>query len=129
MNRRARELGLAATHFANPHGLDSGDNYSTARDLCHLAAHALQNHWFREVCAAKTRTFDTRTYTNHNKLLWRYPGCIGVKTGYTKAAGRILVSAAEKDGTRLICVTLQAPDDWRDHKQLLDLGFSSDSES
>jgi len=129
MNRRARQLGLTATHFANPHGLDSGENYSTARDLCHLAAHALQNEWFRQVCSSKMYSCETRNYVNHNKLLWQYPGCIGVKTGYTKAAGRILVSAAEKDGRRLICATLSAPDDWRDHAKLLDHGFSRDRES
>lgn len=125
MNQRARQLGLTATRFANPHGLDSEENYSTARDLCHLAAHALQNDLFRRVCGTCVCSFGSRSYTNHNKLLRQYPGCIGVKTGYTKAAGRILVSAAEKDGRRLVCVTLSAPDDWRDHKTLLDRGFSS----
>ncbi len=129
MNQRAHELGLTATHFANPHGLDSEENYSTARDLACLAAHALQNDLFRQVCSARSYTGDTHSYVNHNKLLWQYPGCIGVKTGYTKAAGRILVSAAEKDGRRLVCVTISAPDDWRDHKKLLDYGFASDLES
>lgn len=124
MNERAQELGLRQTHFANPNGLDSEGNYSTARDLACLAAAALENERFRTVVSTKTATFGTRSFANHNKLLWQYPGAIGVKTGYTKAAGRILVSAAEKDGRRLIAVTISAPDDWNDHKKLLDEGFS-----
>lgn len=123
MNRRAGELGLRATRFSNPHGLDSDENYSTARDLARLAAHALENDVFRQVCSAKSYARDGRSFANHNKLLWQYPGCIGVKTGYTRAAGRILVSAAEKDGHRLVCVTIAAPDDWNDHRKLLDHGF------
>lgn len=98
MNLRARALGLTQTHFANPHGLDSGENYSTALDLAHLAQAALQNAQLRAVVSTKTAVCAGRTLTNHNKLLWRYDGCIGVKTGYTRHAGRILVSAAERDG-------------------------------
>ena len=94
MNCRAEKLGLTGTHFANPHGLDSGENYATALDLARLAQAALRNALFREVVSTKTITCAGRTLTNHNKLLWRYDGCIGVKTGYTKHAGRILVSAA-----------------------------------
>ena len=124
MNLRARTLGLAQTHFANPHGLDSGENYSTALDLARLAQAALQNELFRTVVSTKTITCAGRTLTNHNKLLWRYNGCIGVKTGYTRHAGRILVSAAERDGSMLIAVTIADPDDWRDHAALLDYGFA-----
>ncbi len=72
----------------------------------------------------KTITCAGRTLTNHNKLLWRYDGCIGVKTGYTRHAGRILVSAAERGESQLIAVTLADPDDWRDHAALLDYGFA-----
>ena len=64
-----------------------------------------------------------RALTNHNRLLWRCPGCIGVKTGYTRAAGRILVSAAQRQGRTLICVTIDAPEDWRDHCALYDWAF------
>ena len=124
MNRRARALGLMQTHFANPHGLDSGENYSTALDLARLAQAALQNEQFRAVVSTKTITCAGRTLTNHNKLLWRYDGCIGVKTGYTRHAGRILVSAAERGGRMLIAVTISDPDDWRDHVSLLDYGFA-----
>lgn len=124
MNRRACALNLTQMHFANPHGLDSGENYSTALDLARLAQAALQNEQFRAVVSTKTITCAGRTLTNHNKLLWRYDGCIGVKTGYTRHAGRILVSAAERGGRMLIAVTISDPDDWRDHVSLLDYGFA-----
>ena len=124
MNRRACALNLTQTHFANPHGLDSGENYSTALDLARLAQAALQNEQFRAVVSTKTITCAGRMLTNHNKLLWRYDGCIGVKTGYTRHAGRILVSAAERSGRMLIAVTISDPDDWRDHVSLLDYGFA-----
>ena len=124
MNRRACALNLTQTHFANPHGLDSGENYSTALDLARLAQAALQNEQFRAVVSTKTITCAGRTLTNHNKLLWRYDGCIGVKTGYTRHAGRILVSAAERGGRMLIAVTISDPDDWRDHVSRLDYGFA-----
>ncbi len=124
MNWRACALNLTQTHFANPHGLDSGENYSTALDLARLAQAALQNEQFRAVVSTKTITCAGRTLTNHNKLLWRYDGCIGVKTGYTRHAGRILVSAAERGGRMLIAVTISDPDDWRDHVSLLDYGFA-----
>ena len=124
MNLRAQALGLRQTHFANPHGLDSGENYSSARDLAMLAQAALQNQQFRTVVGTKTIACAGRTLTNHNKLLWRYDGCIGVKTGYTRHAGRILVSAAERGESQLIAVTLADPDDWRDHAALLDYGFA-----
>ena len=90
----------------------------------HLAQAALQNAQFRLAVSTKSITCAGRTLTNHNKLLWRYDGCIGVKTGYTRHAGRILVSAAERDGRMLIAVTISDPDDWRDHAALLDYGFA-----
>ena len=124
MNRRAWELGLQETHFTNPHGLDSEDNYSTASDLALLTRAALRNEAFRTVVSAKSAVCAGRTLTNHNKLLWRVEGCIGVKTGYTRKAGRILVSAAERGGRMLIAVTICDPDDWRDHRALYDYGFS-----
>lgn len=124
MNEKAAELGLAETHFANPNGLDDEGNYGTAYDLARLAAAALENDTFRQVVSTKTYTVGTRQLTNHNKLLWKYEGAMGVKTGFTKAAGRLLVSAAERQGRRLIAVTINAPSDWSDHTKLLDDGFS-----
>ncbi len=123
MNEKAAGLGLTGTHFVNPNGLDAEEHYSTARDLARLAAYAMENDALRAITSTKSVVFGERSLTNHNKLLWRYEGAIGVKTGYTKAAGRILVSAAERDGRRLVAVTINAPDDWNDHTALLDYGF------
>ena len=124
MNDKARELGLKDTHFVNPHGLDAPEHHSTARDLARLSAYAMADPIFARTVGAKSVTVGERVLTNHNKLLWQLSGCEGIKTGYTKAAGRILVSSASRDGRRLICVTINAPDDWNDHKQLLEDGFS-----
>lgn len=124
MNDKARELGLKDTHFVNPHGLDAPDHHSTARDLAVLSAYAMADPIFARTVGAKSVTMGERVLTNHNKLLWQLHGCEGIKTGYTRAAGRILVSSAMRDGRRLICVTINAPDDWNDHKALLEDGFS-----
>ena len=128
MNDKARQLGLTGTHFENPHGLDSPNHYSTARDLAVLTAYAMNNPIFRQTVASKSVRVGNRTMQNHNKLLWRVEGADGVKTGYTKAAGRILVSSATRDGRRLICVTINDGNDWADHSTLLERGFSIYSE-
>ena len=130
MNEKARELGLESTHFTNPHGLDHEEHYTTARDLALLTRYAMHNERFAKVVSTLTYHLErdaengTCFVVNHNKLLRTYDGAIGVKTGFTKRAGRCLVSAAERDGVRLIAVTLDAPNDWNDHKRMLDYGFS-----
>ena len=124
MNDKARQLGLKNTHFVNPHGLDAPEHYSTARDLAVLTAYAMQNPIFATTVGAKTVHCGQRVLTNHNKLLWRLEGANGVKTGYTKAAGRILVSGAQRDGRQLVAVTINAPDDWNDHTKLLEDAFA-----
>ena len=125
MNAQARALGLENTHYANPHGLDQEGNYSSARDLALLMAKALEEPLFREAAATKSAVIaGDRALTNHNKLLWTCPGCIGGKTGYTKAAGRLLVSAAQRQGRTLICVTVNDPADWKDHRALYDWAFA-----
>lgn len=128
MNEKAHELGLENTHFTNPHGLSDGEHYTTAKELAMLSARALENEAFREIVSKRSYSFlsdkTRRSIANHNRLLASYEGCIGVKTGFTKKDGRCLVSAAERDGKRLVAVTLSAPDDWNDHKRLLDFGFS-----
>ena len=124
MNDKAHRLGLEGTHFENPHGLDSPGHYSTARDLAVLAAYAMENPIFRMTVSTKSVRIGERTLTNHNKLLWQVEGADGVKTGYTKAAGRILVSSAQRNGRRLICVTINDGNDWADHAALLNDGFS-----
>lgn len=130
MNEKAAELGLTDTHFCNPNGLHDDAHYTTARELALLTAHALKNAGFAQIVSTQRHTAPqngtdaTRLFLNHNRLLRSYEGMIGVKTGFTKAAGRCLVSAAERDGLTLVCVTLSCPDDWRDHAALLDWGFS-----
>ena len=124
MNDKARNLGLSGTHFENPNGLDAPGHYSTARDLAVLAEYAMENPIFAKTVSTKQVKIGQRYLTNHNKLLWRVAGAEGVKTGYTQAAGRILVSSAQRDGRRLIAVTIDAPDDWNDHASLLEEGFS-----
>ena len=124
MNDKARQLGLEGTHFENPHGLDNPNHYSTARDLAALAAYAMKNPIFYQTVSSKSVRVGERTMQNHNKLLWRVEGADGVKTGFTKAAGRILVSSATRDNRRLICVTINDGNDWLDHSALLENGFS-----
>ena len=124
MNDKARVLGMKDSHFVNPNGLDAPGHYASARDLAVLAAYAMENPIFRQTVSAKTVTVGERYLRNHNKLLWMVDGADGVKTGYTRAAGRILVSSAQRAGRRLVAVTIHAPDDWRDHTALLEDGFS-----
>lgn len=132
MNEKARALGLCDTQFMNPHGLPAEGHYSTARDLAKLMQYALQNSFFTAVIGTRAYTTDPRGidngevhyFRNHNRLLSSYPNCIGGKTGFTQDAGRCLVSASERGGAKLVCVTLNAPDDWNDHERLFEYGFS-----
>ena len=124
MNDKAHRLGMTQSHFTNPNGLDSPGNYSTARDMGILTAYAMQNPIFAQTVSTKTITIGERCLRNHNKLLWQLEGANGVKTGYTKAAGRILISSVTRMGRQLIAVTFNAPDDWQDHKTLIEDGFS-----
>lgn len=124
MNLKAQQLGLHQTHFENPNGLDADGHYSTADDLARMTRYALKNPEFAQIVSTKSIQFGERYFSNHNKLLWSLDGAIGVKTGYTKAAGRILVSAAERNGRRLIAVTISDGNDWEDHKNLYAYGFS-----
>lgn len=123
MNDKARTLGLSNTHFANPNGLDHPEHYSSAHDLAALAAYAMENPIFSKTVSTKTLTLGQRSMKNHNKLLWTVEGADGVKTGFTRAAGRVLVSSAVREGRRLIAVTIRDPNDWQDHKAMLDQGF------
>lgn len=125
MNQRAQDLGMTGTHFSDPNGLGDENHYSTALDMAKLGAACLQNETVATIAATKSITLGTRTFVNHNKLLWRYEGCTGMKTGYTRQAGRTLVSSAQREGQTLICVTLCDRNDWEDHRALLDFGFST----
>ena len=125
MNEKAAALGLENTHFANPHGLNDPEHYSTARDLALLTAAAMENRTFRLIFGTRSYSAHGVEYVNHNKLLDTCEGCLGGKTGYTKAAGRTLVSCAERDGMLLICVTLNDADDWEDHRSSYDRAFAA----
>ncbi len=125
MDRKAGELGMTSSSFANPSGLDAEGHYSTARDMARLAAACLQNETVAKICSTKSITLGKRTFVNHNRLLSMCEGCVGMKTGFTKHAGRTLVSAARRNGQTLIAVTLNDPNDWKNHMTLYDYGFGT----
>lgn len=130
MNKRAAEIGMKNTSFVTPSGLDDENHYTTAYDMALLASEALLDRDFYSISKETSRKISfidsdkSVTLHNHNRLLSEYDGCIGIKTGFTKKSGRCLVSAAEKNGVTLIAVTLNAGDDWNDHRKMLDYGFS-----
>lgn len=125
MNQKAKEIGMRNSSFSNPHGLDQRGHFSTARDMAALMFYCMENKDFRGLVSCKTACIKGENYTNHNKLLTSYSGCVGGKTGFTSAAGRCLVSCCERNGIRLVCVTLCDPDDWRDHTALYDYAFTN----
>ncbi len=131
MNKKAKEIGMSNTNFVTPSGLDDENHYSTAYDMALLGCYALKNSVFVKACSSVSAKLCygnepyMRYLSNHNRLLKVYDGAFGIKTGFTKKSGRCLVSAAEKNGVILVCVTLNAPDDWNDHKKLLDYGFEN----
>ncbi len=131
MNEKAAALCMKTTVFKNPHGLSEDGHYTTARDFARLMAYAIENPVFCQLIGTKKAVYPssdgemTRVLTNHNRLLNTYRNMLGGKTGFTKISGRTLVTAAEKDGTRLICVTINAPDDWNDHVSLFEKGFDA----
>lgn len=125
MNLRAEQAGCVSSHFTNPHGMPDDTHYTTASDLAKIARDAMNNPVFAEIVATKTKKLEYKnlTITNSNRLLSISEGFNGVKTGFTKKAGRCLVSSCEREGVSLICVTLNASNDWNDHKTLMDLNF------
>ena len=130
MNQRAQEIGMEDSHFVTPSGLDAPEHYASAYDMALLAREALQNPLFAWICSQTSLEVSygdppaPHQLTNHNRLLREYPGAVGVKTGYTKKAGRCLVSAAQQEGVTLIVVTLGCPDDWNTHRALYDRYFA-----
>lgn len=131
MNARAQALGMRDTHFMTPSGLDADGHFTTARDMALLMSAAMLNADFADITGRREMSVTfvepngkTVNYPNHNKLLFMYSGCIGGKTGYTDSAGRCLVTCAERDGLRLIAVTLDDGNDWDDHIALYDCGFA-----
>ncbi len=125
MSERAKEIGAYLTSFENPNGLDGENHYTTAQDLACITAYAMSLPLFAQIVASKNITTNRTTYSNHNKLLSMYEGVTGVKTGFTKATGRCLVSSVSRNGFNMIAVTLNAPDDWNDHMRMYDEAFSN----
>ena len=131
MNEKAKSLGMKDTKFSTPSGLDKDNHHSTAHDMAILGSYAMENEEFAKIVSQKSMSVKflnpskTVGYRNHNKLLRLYPYCNGIKTGFTKLAGRCLVSSAQKNGVKLVCVTLNAPNDWDDHISLYNYGFEN----
>lgn len=130
MNLRARELGAVSSNFENPDGLPNKNHYTTPRDLALIARAAMEQPLFRQIVSTVDYTLVTDAgplpLTNHNKLLTQFPGCTGVKTGYTYAAQQVLVASALRNGREVISVVMHTdkPGIWQDSKTLLDYGFS-----
>ena len=129
-NQTAKELGATNSNFVNPHGFDEPGHSTTARDMALITMAAMKDPRFSEMVAAKTHDVPwgdgkPHTYINHNKLLARYPGTVGVKTGFTNTAGHCLVSAVDRDGTRLIAVVMGSPDHYAESIALYNWGFAN----
>ena len=122
MNERAAKLGARDSHFVNPHGLPDKRHKTSARDLALIAAHALENETFRTIVS--TKYYAPRNWQNKNKMLDRYEGATGVKTGFTLDAGRCLVTSAEREGMRLVSVVLNSPQMYERTEELLDAAFA-----
>lgn len=137
MNDTAKRLGAYDTQFENPNGIESEGHYTTARDLAKITQYGLKNEMFRKITSTKSHIAEMTMgdgnverieYINHNRLLRELDGCIGVKTGFTKKAGRCLVSAAERGNACYIAVTLNDSDDWNTHKALYKKAFEEQQE-
>lgn len=123
MNERAKRIGADNTNFKNPSGLPDDEHYTTARDLCNIACYAMNNEIFREVVSSKSHVGKFRSFENKNKMLYRYEGANGIKTGYTLKAGRCLVSSAERDGMDVVTVVLNCYDMYERSSAILDQCF------
>ena len=130
MNKKAREIGMNNTNFVTASGLDSDEHYTMAYDMALLGAYAVRDPVFRRFCSTETKTVTyinpsvSMVFSNHNKLLNNCEGVYGIKTGFTKKSGRCLVTSCQRNGINLVCVTLNAPDDWNDHRKLYEICFS-----
>lgn len=130
MNKKAKEIGAESSHFMNPHGLPVKDHYTTAHDLGMIAAYAMRNETFAQIVKTKFWTIPdggcgyTRNLINKNKMLTQYDGADGVKTGFTKEAGRCLVSSATRNNMHLVSVVLNSPSMYERSGEILDVAFS-----
>lgn len=125
MNEKCRELGMVDSSFRNPHGLPQEGHYASAYDMALLMHYAMENPDFARISGTRSCRIGQNSLLNHNKLLYLCEGITGGKTGYTMAAGRCLVSACEREGLPLVCVTLSAPRDWEDHQGLYQWAYEN----
>ncbi len=129
MNNTAKKCGANNSNFTNPHGLPDDNHYTTAYDLCLISCKAIKNPIFKEIVSTKKVNVSNDGYAydrlliNKNKLLFSYDGCTGIKTGYTKKAGRCLVTSAERNGLEVVSVVINSPQMWERSKELLDYSF------
>lgn len=120
MNERAREIGAINSNFVNPHGLHDDAHFTTAYDLALISCEAMKNFDFKRIVSSRSAKFEERVYYNKNKMLSSYDGATGIKTGYTKRAGRCLVSSSSRNGMEVVCVTLNCYQMWEQSKALMD---------
>ena len=131
MNEKAKEIGCLNSNFVNPHGLHNDNHYTTAYDLALISCYAIKNPIFKEISSTKsiripfTTRNTVRLLINKNKMLNSYDGATGIKTGYTKKAGRCLVTSAEKNGVELVSVVLNCSPMWEKSKELLNSRFDT----
>ena len=131
MTLRARELGATNSRFRNPHGLHHIEHYTSSRDLALIARAAMQQPFFRRIVATQSHRWESPVkpwdMSNHNRMLREFPGCTGVKTGFTNPAQHTLVTAALRDNREVIAVVLYdgRSEKWEDSKRLLNYGFEN----
>jgi serine-type D-Ala-D-Ala carboxypeptidase (penicillin-binding protein 5/6) len=129
-NARAAKMGARDTHFRNPHGYDSAGHLTTARDLALITAAAMREPVFAEMVASRSHQLtwgdgQPHTFFNHNKLLLRYPGTVGIKTGFTRSAGHCLASAVTRNGATLVAIVLNSPNHYGESTSLYDWAFTN----
>ena len=131
MNETAQRIGAYNTHFVNPNGLPADNHYTTAYDLALISAYAMQNDYFCQIVKTQYKTLPwdghewERVVKNKNKILWNYEGGNGIKTGFTKAAGKCLSAAAQRNGMQLVAVALDAPNMFEDCMKIMNHGFEN----
>lgn len=130
MNNTAKKIGAKDSNFVNPHGLHNDNHYTTAYDLALISAYSLNNDTFSKIVSTKRKVIPNtnkdydRVLINKNKMLSNFEGATGIKTGYTKIAGRCLVSSAKRNDMELICVVLNCPNMFEDSSSMLNNAFS-----
>ena len=131
MNKTAKKIGANSSNFVNPHGLSDKNHYTTAYDLCLISCYAMKNATFKEIVSTKRIEVSNdfydynRVLINKNKFLFNYDGATGVKTGFTKSAGRCLVSSANKNGMEVVSVVINSPQMWERSTELIDNAYNN----